>query len=164
MSETEALPRVEIVPYDPRWPYAYAAERAELVSIGGSAIIALEHIGSTSVPGLSAKPIIDMMAAVIDLEIGHVLAARFEGNGYRLIETGMRNRLFLRRPFAVDCGAFHLHIVELAQRKAYARLPPCTFRRRCRLCRRKDSACSRLRQGLARLHKSKNCVYPGISR
>ena len=96
MSKTEALPRVEVVPYDPRWPHAYAAECAELISIGGSAIVELEHIGSTSVPGLAAKPIIDMMAAVTDLEIGHLLAARLEGRGYRLIETGMRNRLFLR--------------------------------------------------------------------
>ena len=112
MSETEALPLVEIVPYDPRWPYAYAAEHAELIAIGGSAIVELEHIGSTSVPGLSAKPIIDMMAAVTDLEIGHALVERLEGHGYRLIKTGMPNRLFLRRPSAVDCSAFQLHIVE----------------------------------------------------
>ena len=113
MSETEALPRVEIVPYDTRWPSAYAAERADIISICGPAIVELEQIGSTSVPGLSAKPIIDMMAAVTDFEIGHVLAARLRGHGYRLIETGMQNRLFLRRPIAVDdCAAFHLHIVE----------------------------------------------------
>ena len=73
MSETEALPRVEIVPYDTRWPSAYAAERADIISICGPAIVELEQIGSTSVPGLSAKPIIDMMAAVTDFEIGHVL-------------------------------------------------------------------------------------------
>src|SRR5258708_32470487 len=55
MCEAEALPRVEIVPYDPQWPSAYAAERANIIAIGGSAIGELEHIGSTSVPGLSAR-------------------------------------------------------------------------------------------------------------
>ena len=46
--------------------------------------------------GLSAKPIIDIMAAVTDMEIGQELAVQLEGHGYRLIETGMQNRLFLR--------------------------------------------------------------------
>src|SRR5215475_9190717 len=113
MCEAKALPRVEIVPYNPQWPSAYAAERADILSIGAPAIVELEHIGSTSVPGLSAKPIIDMMAAVTDLEIGQVLAAQLEEHRYRLIEAGMQNRLFLCRPSAVDdCTAFHLHIVE----------------------------------------------------
>ena len=112
MAEPEALSRVEIVPYDPQWPYAYAEEYSKLISIGGSSIVVLEHIGSTSVPGLAAKPIIDMMAAVMALEIGYELAARLEEHGYRLIETGMRDRLFLRKHSAIDCGAFQLHIVE----------------------------------------------------
>jgi GrpB-like predicted nucleotidyltransferase (UPF0157 family) len=57
----------------------------------------LEHVGSTAVPGLRAKPIIDMMAAVSDLAAGQVLALLLGRRGYRLIETGMKNRLFLRR-------------------------------------------------------------------
>ena len=59
----------------------YAAEPAHIISIGGPAIVELEHIGSTSVPGLSAKPIIYMMGAVTDLEISHVLAIQLDDVG-----------------------------------------------------------------------------------
>jgi GrpB-like predicted nucleotidyltransferase (UPF0157 family) len=107
-----ALSRVEVQHYDRRWPDIYAAESAELLSHGDGMILELEHVGSTAVPGLRAKPIIDMMAAVSDLAAGHVLARLLGGRGYRLIETGMKNRLFLRRRSDLDGQVFHLHIVE----------------------------------------------------
>jgi len=112
MADPEAISRVAIVPYDPQWPYAYAGEHLKLISLGGSSIVALEHIGSTSIPGLAAKPIIDMMAAVMAPEISYELAARLEEHGYRLVETDMRDRLFLRKHSPIDCSAFHLHIVH----------------------------------------------------
>ena len=112
MNDTEALTHVEVVSYDQSWPLAYARERAELLELGGAAILELEHIGSTAAPGLWAKPIIDMMAAVADLNQGPALASRFAGRGYQLIETGMRNRLFLRRRAEGDGQAYQLHIVE----------------------------------------------------
>jgi GrpB-like predicted nucleotidyltransferase (UPF0157 family) len=97
MAETEALSRVEVVPCDSVWPERYVAERAHLIRAAGDLILELEHIGSTAVPGLRSKPIIDMMAAVRDLRQGQDLAQLLSGLGYELIETGMRNRLFLRR-------------------------------------------------------------------
>jgi GrpB-like predicted nucleotidyltransferase (UPF0157 family) len=53
-----------------------------------------------------------MMAAVTALEIGYELAAGLEEHDYRLIETGMRDRLFLRKHSPIDCSVFHLHVVE----------------------------------------------------
>ena len=114
MDETEALSHVEMVAYDAAWPSDYAAERAELIKLGGGAVLALEHIGSTAVPGLPAKPIIDMMAAVADLRAGRSLAQTLTVQGYALIETGMPKRLFLRRRSAQDGKLFQLHIVESA--------------------------------------------------
>ena len=64
MAETEALSRVEVVPYDSVWSERYVAERAHLVRAAGDLILELEHIGSTAVPGLRSRPIIDMMGAV----------------------------------------------------------------------------------------------------
>jgi len=113
MAETEALTRVEVVLYDAVWPERYAAERAQLVRAAGDLILELEHIGSTAVPGLRSKPIIDMMAAVRDLRQGQDLAQLLRGLGYELIETGMRNRLFLRRRSQSQEQAYQLHIVEL---------------------------------------------------
>jgi GrpB-like predicted nucleotidyltransferase (UPF0157 family) len=112
MPDTEALTRVDVVPYDQSWPLAYARERAAVLELGGAEILELEHIGSTAVPGLWAKPIIDMMAAVADLNQEPVPVLRLAERGYQLIDTGMRNRLFLRRRADGDGQAYQLHIVE----------------------------------------------------
>lgn len=59
--------------------------------------VALEHIGSKAVPGLAAKPVIDLMGAVRSLDDVPPQEARIEELGYRRRETGMSNRLFYRR-------------------------------------------------------------------
>ena len=104
---------VEIVEYDPRWADAYMDERGRLVKATGSTFDKFEHIGSTAVPGLAAKPIIDMMVAVNDLKKAKGLLPTLNELGYRLVETGMRNRLFLQRQ-AVGGMGDNLHIVETA--------------------------------------------------
>lgn len=57
---------VEVVPYDPRWPAAYARLRDRLVAALGERLLAVGHIGSTSVPGLAAKPVVDVDVTVAD--------------------------------------------------------------------------------------------------
>ena len=59
---------VFLVPYDPTWPRRFDEERARLEHVLGSWLEGpIEHIGSTAVPGLTAKPVIDIMAGVRDL-------------------------------------------------------------------------------------------------
>ena len=59
---------LEIVPYNPAWPAMFATERALIAQVFGRWIIGdIEHIGSTAVPGLAAKPVIDIMAPVRSL-------------------------------------------------------------------------------------------------
>jgi GrpB-like predicted nucleotidyltransferase (UPF0157 family) len=58
---------VMIVDYDPQWPIIFEEEKAKILGVIGHKVVAIEHIGSTSVPGLGAKPIIDMIAGVRDL-------------------------------------------------------------------------------------------------
>jgi GrpB-like predicted nucleotidyltransferase (UPF0157 family) len=55
---------IVLVPYDPDWPSQFAAVRDEILSACGGLVIEVHHIGSTSIPGIAAKPIIDMMPAV----------------------------------------------------------------------------------------------------
>ena len=55
---------VHLQPYDPKWSVEFEQEKQKLLEMLGNRIIAIEHIGSTAVSGLSAKPIIDMVAAV----------------------------------------------------------------------------------------------------
>lgn len=53
-----------LVPYDPRWPVAFASEKARLIGALGDRVVAIEHYGSTAVPGLAAKPILDILVGV----------------------------------------------------------------------------------------------------
>lgn len=57
-------PPVIIVEYNHRWPIMYEEEKAQILSVIGGKILAIEHIGSTAVPGLGGKPIIDVMVGV----------------------------------------------------------------------------------------------------
>jgi GrpB-like predicted nucleotidyltransferase (UPF0157 family) len=57
-------PGITIVDYDPRWPDLYETEAQRIRDALGDLLVAVEHIGSTSVPGLAAKPRIDIMPAV----------------------------------------------------------------------------------------------------
>ncbi len=57
---------IYLAPYDPAWPSVFAQLKKQLEEVLGDKIQLLEHVGSTSVPGLSAKPIIDWVMAVAD--------------------------------------------------------------------------------------------------
>jgi len=103
---------ITVEEYDPLWAEQFETLRSRIAPALGGLAAAIEHVGSTAVAGLAAKPIIDMMAAVMTPEIGYELAARLEERAYRLIETDMRRRLLLRKHSPIDCCAFHLHIVE----------------------------------------------------
>jgi GrpB-like predicted nucleotidyltransferase (UPF0157 family) len=59
---------IVIAPYDPTWPVMFAAEAARLRRALGDLALRIEHVGSTSVPGLAAKPVIDIQVAVVSLE------------------------------------------------------------------------------------------------
>ncbi len=111
---------VLIYDHDPAWPAQAAAAGAELAATGLFSVV--EHIGSTSVAGLAAKPVIDLMAATP--ELAEVLAAEatLRGLGYERHETGMRNRLFYQFPAGGDrsgrpetagrqLAGRHLHVV-----------------------------------------------------
>ena len=59
------MPRpVTIVDHDPQWPILYEEEKSSILEVADQKILAIEHIGSTAVPGLAAKPILDIMAGV----------------------------------------------------------------------------------------------------
>ena len=63
---------LKIVPYDPRWPNAFAAEAVRLRNALGPLALRIDHNGSTSIPGLAAKAIIDIQISVAVLQPHHV--------------------------------------------------------------------------------------------
>jgi len=73
---------VELHPYDPAWLVAFEAERQLIAPVFPVPPLLVEHIGSTSIPGLAAKPIIDIIALVEDLETARAAIPRLEATGY----------------------------------------------------------------------------------
>jgi len=75
---------IEIRDYDPTWPALYAREAARVSRVLGDRVVRLEHAGSTSVPGLPAKPIIDMVLEVSDSADEGAYVPALEAAGYVL--------------------------------------------------------------------------------
>lgn len=87
--------KIEVVPYDPRWPDLFAQEAAAISGIGAKCMLAVHHIGSTSVPGLVAKPVIDILLEVTDLAALERYDGEMEGLGYVVKgEYGIPGRRF----------------------------------------------------------------------
>jgi GrpB-like predicted nucleotidyltransferase (UPF0157 family) len=104
-----------IADYDPRWPILYAQERELILSVTGQDLVAIEHIGSTAVPGLGAKPIIDIMAAVGSLSDAERCISPLARIGYEYVpefEDVMPERRYFRKS-AGRTRTHHLHMVEL---------------------------------------------------
>ena len=75
---------VQIVDYDPGWPRLFEREAERVQTALGDQVLLLEHIGSTSVPGLAAKPKIDMVLVVADSADERAYVANLEAAGYVL--------------------------------------------------------------------------------
>ena len=109
--EMSRLGEIEIAAYDPAWPRVYAEEAARLVKLAEGAFSNIEHIGSTAVPGLRAKPVIDVMASTADLACIELIAPRLCEEGYREMSGTFSFRRFFRKPAEGEQPAFHLHVV-----------------------------------------------------
>jgi GrpB-like predicted nucleotidyltransferase (UPF0157 family) len=106
---------VTIVDYDPAWPDQFAAHRDAILARDNGWIVAIEHFGSTSIPGLAAKPVIDIVVAVKSVdEDGPALTEAMAPLGYVPFDAGMPGRLMLTRD-EDGVRTQHLHIVPLAR-------------------------------------------------
>jgi GrpB-like predicted nucleotidyltransferase (UPF0157 family) len=105
--------RVRVVPYNEAWPGLYAAEieRVSRVLAAADVSIVFEHMGSTAVPGLAAKPIIDNLAGVRDEEDRTAAIAALQAAGYvHRGEQGIPGRNFLRLG---DPRQYHVHLTQV---------------------------------------------------
>lgn len=75
---------IYLAPYDPAWPELYRAAEAKIRAALGDGAIILEHVGSTSIPGLCAKPIIDILLAVADSADEAAYVSALAEQGFRL--------------------------------------------------------------------------------
>ena len=88
---------IEIVEYDPRWPDLFREEAALVRAEIGADALRVQHVGSTAVPGLAGKPVIDLLVGVASLDIGKRAAAKLAALGYEDFgEMFLPGRLYLR--------------------------------------------------------------------
>ncbi|MEM9722884.1 MAG: GrpB family protein [Bacteroidota bacterium] len=89
---------VKVVPYNPHWPASFEVEALELKQILGKNLEKVHHIGSTAVPDLMAKPIIDIMLEVSDLDALDAKNTEMEVFGYEVLgEYGIPRRRYFRK-------------------------------------------------------------------
>ena len=108
--------RVRIVDYDPQWPFLFQQEAVRIREALGHSALRIEHTGSTSVPGLAAKPVIDMLLVVADSADEGVYATALQAAGYtlRIREPGWHEHRMFNGPLAeVNLHVFSSGCVEI---------------------------------------------------
>jgi len=112
---------IVIAEYDPEWPRRFERERELiLATCDAAAFVQIEHVGSTAVPGLGAKPIIDIMPGLRSLDDAPPLIPLLASINYEYVpeyerpnasDDGMPHRRYFRKDVAGE-RAFHMHMVE----------------------------------------------------
>lgn len=103
---------IELHAADPGWPAAFEAERVLILPCFSTPPLLLEHMGSTAIPGLPAKPIIDIIALVDDLDAAQDCIAALEAAGfeYRADYTDKTKIFLMKRDARDGRRTHHLHI------------------------------------------------------
>jgi GrpB-like predicted nucleotidyltransferase (UPF0157 family) len=100
---------ISIADYDPAWPVRFAELAARLRQALGDVALRIDHIGSTSVPGLAAKPVIDIQISVARLEPVDPFRAPLVGLGYVYRESNPeRTKRYFREPLGEP--RTHVHV------------------------------------------------------
>jgi GrpB-like predicted nucleotidyltransferase (UPF0157 family) len=113
MNVDRVVPRttlITLVPYDPEWPALFAREQVRIRTALGDRVVRLEHTGSTSVPGLAAKPCIDMTMTVRDVLDEPAYVPSLESAGYRLVIREQEPEWYDHRLFTGPDTNVHLHV------------------------------------------------------
>ncbi|MFT4416643.1 GrpB family protein [Fredinandcohnia humi] len=104
--------KVEVCSYNEKWAVLFAEEAKKLNLIFGNEIVAIHHIGSTSVPGLKAKPIIDIMPVVKDITYADKYNEEMQEIGYEPRgENGIPGRRYYQK--GGDNRSHHVHMYQV---------------------------------------------------
>ena len=106
--------KVEVVPHDPTWRGAFETESKQIALAITENVVAIHHIGSTAIPQIHAKPIIDILVEVKDLTKIDVQSSALEALGYEAMgEFGICGRRFFRKGNEAGIRTHHLHGFEV---------------------------------------------------
>jgi GrpB-like predicted nucleotidyltransferase (UPF0157 family) len=104
---------IEIVPYDPAWPGRFAEEAARIAAALDGVAVRIDHIGSTSVPGLGAKDIVDVQVSVRSFEPVAAYGEPLERLGYVYRPDPQADHRFFYRCDAAGRRLVNLHVCEV---------------------------------------------------
>jgi GrpB-like predicted nucleotidyltransferase (UPF0157 family)/inhibitor of KinA sporulation pathway (predicted exonuclease) len=148
---------IEVVDYNPAWATQFSEERAALVRALGGNAESIEHIGSTAVPGLAAKPTVDLMVGVGTLAVGEEIIAAMKGLGYEYFgEYGIAGRHFFRK------GMPPTHHVHWVRRDADFWTKQLVFRDFLRAHREEAVLYGAFKRGLAAKHADDRAGYTAL--
>jgi GrpB-like predicted nucleotidyltransferase (UPF0157 family) len=150
--------RVDIVEYDPGWAEVFAAQLGPVSTVLGAWLAApIEHIGSTSVPGLPAKPVIDMLAPVRSLDDAQEAVEALGADGWLFWpdDPCRHYRLWFLRP-RPESRTHHLHLIARDDPHASALL---SFRDALRTDPALRDEYARLKKDRARQHRDNRNAY-----
>lgn len=149
---------VRLEEYDRRWPTRFARERARLLRRFPDQFLAIEHFGSTAVPGMRAKPIIDILAGVESMAVAIALNQTIGQAGYTTLaefNATLSDRQWFMK-WSKGHRTHHLHVVEFDGDQWHRRL---RFRDALRGDERLASDYSRLKETLAQEHPDDRDAY-----
>ncbi len=103
--------QLRLAPYEPNWPLLFLAEKERLFASLGTYVLDVQHIGSTSIPGMPAKPIFDIGVAVVNFEEAARCVPLLEQLGYKYkSENGIPRRHYFVKG---EPRTHHLHMLEI---------------------------------------------------
>jgi len=92
------MKKVEVVPHNPRWRNAFEAEAKHIGAALGENVVAIHHIGSTAIPDIYAKPVIDLLVEVENITEVDERSSAMEALGYEAMgEFGIPGRRYFRK-------------------------------------------------------------------
>jgi GrpB-like predicted nucleotidyltransferase (UPF0157 family)/gamma-glutamylcyclotransferase (GGCT)/AIG2-like uncharacterized protein YtfP len=105
------MKKVTVLPHDPNWKHAFEKEAQQIRSALGSSITAIHHIGSTAVPRIYAKPVIDVLVEVIDINDVDQRRPEMESIGYEVMgEFGLPGRRYFRKDDEFGTRTHQIHV------------------------------------------------------
>lgn len=113
MRRTKIIKKVKLLSYNPKWKKLYKKEEKLLRSAIGEYILDIQHVGSTSIPGAKAKPIIDIAVGVKSLKLGEKCIKPLEKLGYEYKhDAGIKGRHFFAKGSEMY-RTYYVHIEKI---------------------------------------------------
>lgn len=106
--------KVEVVPHNPNWKKIFALESVQIAKALGENVVLIHHIGSTAIPNIYAKPIIDFLVEVKNIDRVNEKNSAMEALGYEVMgEFGLVGRRYFRKQTSLGIRTHHVHTYQV---------------------------------------------------